>query len=316
METVKSPITHGEVTLIKVISTFSIINEYRDILGIDVSEYFDSLDEIRIYECNDTNYRFYYPLNIEGDGSFYAKLQEFDWYYMPWKWEYQEAAKKVKSGMKVLEIGSAKGDFLSKIQSDYNGIVTGLELNKKAVEEANKQGVNTFCESVQAHAKAHAGVYDLVCSFQVLEHVSDVRAFLEAMVKCLKPNGHLIIGVPNNLGFLRLDMENPTPMPLNAPPHHVGLWDEVSLRNISKLFSLKVDSVKFEPLADYHSQLHKDLYISHFKEMVKKPSISKWISRLPTALSWRAFHYGPAMYYRWLCRQKRGQGILVSYKKV
>ena len=43
--------------------------------------------------------------------------------------------------------------------------------------------------------------FDLVCAFDVLEHVDDDRAALAALVACAKPGGHVLLTVPA-LGWL------------------------------------------------------------------------------------------------------------------
>lgn len=110
-----SPITNSEnVVIEKRISTAWLINEYQQVLNIDVSKYFKNLNEILVCQCMDSGYRFYYPFSVAGDGDFYSALEKFSWYYMDDKWEHNEALKYVGKGAKVLEIGSGRGGFIIK----------------------------------------------------------------------------------------------------------------------------------------------------------------------------------------------------------
>ena len=245
-----SPLTQTDNTqLIRVVSTQEIIERYEQVFQMDVKHFFEGIPDVRVYKCLDTNYAFFYPFNVDGDGPFYEVLQQYDWYYMPWKWEHQQAATILKEDMKVLEVGSANGDFLKKIKEEHKVEVTGIELNLKAAEEARKAGLNIYCEFVQAHAQKFTEHYDLVCSFQVLEHIADVKSFLEANIKCLKKGGKLIVAVPNNQSFLQLDQWNA----LNLPPHHMGLWDKTSLKNLENIFNIKMDDYFLEPKQTYHT---------------------------------------------------------------
>ena len=138
----QSVLTHKEnsATKIKTISTKDIIEGYQKSYQIDVSNYFTKYDSVDIYECNQTGFRFYYPLDITGNGQFYAELQEYDWYYIADKWEHKQTLNFINKGDKLLEIGAAKGDFLKQAQQK-GAEVEGLELNPKAIEEAKKIGI-------------------------------------------------------------------------------------------------------------------------------------------------------------------------------
>ncbi len=245
-----SPITKGKTTLIETIPISKLVKKYQDKLKIETSIYFKNYTDIYIYECFDTKYRFYYPYDISGDSIFYEQLQDSKDYYMEWKWEHQIGSNHINEGMNVLEIGSARGAFLQKLLKEKNNNlnVVGLELNADAAEFARKKGLNVLTESLLDFAPQNRASFDVVCAFQVLEHISEVTPFLLAAIECLKQGGKLIIGVPNNQSFSKYIPMNS----LNMPPHHMGLWDEYSLENIAPLFGLKKPCFFFEPLAPIH----------------------------------------------------------------
>lgn len=271
MEEIKSPLTGKSAHFEGEISVSELVEKYYSKLGIEVGHLFDQKKSIKVYRCTDSGYRFFYPFSVSGDGSFYQMLQNFDWYYMPWKWEHEQAFKFIKPGMHILEIGCAEGEFLAKSRSLLNVTTVGLELNLKALEKARAKGINVLQESVESHSESNSGVYDLVCSFQVLEHISDIKIFLEAQLKLLKPNGKLIISVPNNEGFLGLDDNNM----LNFPPHHMGLWDETSLSFLSQVFPISLEHIFFEPLQNYHDtyfwRIAKQKLLSSCPAYIKRP---------------------------------------------
>ncbi len=275
-------------TLIGVKSTDAIISKYMHELNIDVSRYFRQLPEIQIYRCNQTGYKFYYPFDISGDSFFYEHLQQYEWYYMPWKWEHEQAAKLIKSGMKVLEVGCGMGGFLKEVSNRVPDIeITGLELNQSAVERGKSEGLNILAESIEEHAEAHPGTYDLVCSFQVLEHIADVKSFIEGQIKALKKGGKIIVSVPNNRGFLG-DSYNI----LNMPPHHMGLWDKISLKKMGDYFGLKYHSTHFEPLQPYHSnyfQRVKQSKLRSYPKLIRHLAGFPLIESLLFPTQYRAF---------------------------
>lgn len=310
---VSSPLTGGSVSLECTINSTLIIDQYKEEFGLDVSPYFKDLNEVKIYLCNDTGYRFYYPYNLAGDGFFYTKLREnYSGYYTPWKWEHQQAASYIKHNMRVLEVGSGEGGFLKQIKEIYAANIIGLEINRSAVKHSLAQGQNVYCETIQEHAERNAGVYDVVCSFQVLEHIESVKAFLEAKISCLRKGGTLIICVPNNNSFIDIGDKRNT---LNMPPHHMGLWNKHSLESLVRFFPLKKLCVKYEPLTERNRGWHRKIYLQYLKKRTNFILSRGVFKHLPVAISWRMQHFAPALYYDYLMPRKRGASIFISYVK-
>ncbi|MBN2730619.1 MAG: methyltransferase domain-containing protein [Bacteroidales bacterium] len=269
MDRLVSPLTlQDNVTLIKNIPTKTIIKVYKR-YNIDVSKYFLGREYVSIYRCNETNYHFYYPFNVTGDSRFYEHFQQFSWYYMPWKWEHEVAVRYIKSGDKIMEVGCAHGEFLKQINELYDlALSIGLELNQTAKENHTK--IEILNETIQSYSNEHVGEFDVVCSFQVLEHITEPRSFISSSLDCLKPGGKLIVSVPNNDSYLK-NLGGC----LNMPPHHVGLWNETSLKSISKLFPVKVNDIHFEPLQPYHigdffQSKHYSSYPSILGKVIRK----------------------------------------------
>ncbi len=283
-----SPVTNkNNVKLVKKIKTSLIIKKYAGTLNLDVSKYFNSIPEIKIFECQDTGYQFYYPFHISGDSKFYEHLEKFDWYYMPWKWEHEMTFSFLERGMKLLEVGAANGSFIEK--ANNAGIESyGLELNQERVKVAQKNKIKIYAESIEEHAKGNKNKYDVVCSFQVLEHIADVRTFINAQIDSLKVGGRLVISVPNNDSFLGRDFNI-----LNTPPHHMGKWNEDSLKAIIRYFPIKLERIYFEPLQDYHEEYFESVVkkVIHQKIKLPKSLISKFkfLFKLFTSKKFQAF---------------------------
>jgi SAM-dependent methyltransferase len=252
---IRSPLTKLRNTeLVDVLDTSFIIDCYKKQLNIDVGRFFQGIREIQIYKCLDSGYRFYYPFNTSGDSKFYEDLEKFSWYYMDWKWEHEIASNIIEPKDRVLEIGCGRGSFMKKVQQKGAGCI-GLELNENAALYGQDKKVKILNESIQNHVKNNHERYDVVCSFQVVEHIAKIKEFLQASVDTLKPGGKLIVSVPNNNSFIILENK----LILNMPPHHMGLWDINSLINIQQFFGLRVKYIHIEPLQWYHQGYAKDL---------------------------------------------------------
>jgi len=244
-----SPLTGStNVVLEKEIKCRFIIDSYRKQLDVNVTKYFHDLESIQIYRCLDTGYRFYYPFDIDGDSKFYEALQKYKWYYMDWKWEHEIASMIIAPANKVLEIGCGRGGFLEKMQQ--KGVKgTGLELNESALESSRSKGLEVLNQTIQDHSVEHPAQYDVVCSFQVVEHIAAIKEFMQASVNVLKPGGKLIVSVPNNDSLIIKCYPDTA---LNMPPHHMGLWNMNSLIKIQRCFDLQVEAIHLEPVQPYH----------------------------------------------------------------
>ena len=101
---------------------------------------------------------------------------------------------------------------------------------------------------VKLSPNEHAEFYDVVCSFQVLEHIDDTRRFIYDSLRCLKPGGRLIQSVPNEGSFLGCQSNNI----LNMPPHHATRWTTNALSYVAKMFNLEMVAFELDSLADMH----------------------------------------------------------------
>ncbi len=282
--TVISPLTGStNVVLESQLSTQQIINQYRQEFGIDVSNYFSNLKTVDIYQCQDSSLRFYYPFSLAGDGMFYADLARvYKGYYSVWKWEHEKVFQSINPEDKVLEIGCGRGYFLEKLKGKKANAI-GLDFNPDAVEYGKQHDILIVDETIALHAQKQAETYDVVCAFQLFEHVNEVGQFLKDSITCLKKGGILAIGVPNNDSLIfKLDPYHT----LNVPPHHMLLWDAGSLAYIATQFNLSIVEIAVQPAhvinrsMAYRLWLEKALGKNSFSTAIH--AASRWfIKRLP-----------------------------------
>ncbi len=228
------------------------IANYQKEIGIDISRFFANIDRVSIYECQTSHLQFYYPFTLAGDGKFYADLSEsYKNYYSPWKWEHQLVYSHLKEGMNVLEIGCGYGYFLQKARQ-AKCLVTGLELNEKAVAYGKEHSIPIIPQALSAHAMDNPETYDMVCSFQVFEHVIDIRTIIADSLKSLKKGGIFAMGVPNNDA---IQFSHDLYHTLNLPPHHMLLWNRAAIAALASLFNLEVIAISEEPASKIHKSM-------------------------------------------------------------
>lgn len=220
---------------------------YRRQLNIRVRAEFHDCKELTFFRCLNCDLRFFWPMHT-GSAKFYGELHHRDWYYLQEKSEYLSARQWLKRGGSVLDVGCGYGFFSAHVSAVEGSQFTGLELTETAAQSAAARGLNVRCESVEQHAVQWPEHYDVVSSFQVLEHVSEIQSFIEASLACLRPGGLLIYSVPSADSFVG-DVNNGV---LNLPPHHVSWWTDEALRNLATLFQLELVELWHEPLDAIH----------------------------------------------------------------
>jgi 2-polyprenyl-3-methyl-5-hydroxy-6-metoxy-1,4-benzoquinol methylase len=232
------------------INTDEISVKWKNSFSIDVGEEFRKLGSLEYWHCETTGFRWYTPMEAAGGLELYVQLEKFDWYYKREKWEFSAALSLISKNESILEVGVGEGYFLQSAKKDNFTNLVGVELNPRAAGRARQLGFTVHELPLKHLSEVNPERFDVICSFQVLEHVPDPREFLEGMIGMLRPGGRLILSVPNAQVMRWID---PACQDLlNSPPHHMGHWDEQCFRALEKILPLEVQSVHREPLAGNH----------------------------------------------------------------
>lgn len=101
-----------------------------------------------------------------------------------------------KSKGNLLDIGAGTGDFL--LFAKNNGWKTvGIEPSEKAKSIAKAKGV----ELKSSLSDLEKNSFDIITMWHVLEHVPNLEHQIKELKRLLKPNGSIIIAVPNFKSF-------------------------------------------------------------------------------------------------------------------
>lgn len=289
---IRSPLTGtDDIERLGAIDAETVVSLYRAEFGVDVAAAFASAREVGLYRCRTSGLFFFSPA-IAGDAGFYADLQKHDWYYEPRKPEYDLAARYVPADAEVLEIGCGAAAFAAYIPGRR---YLGLEFNEAAIARARAAGFQAERRSVQDHAASGARA-DVVCSFQVLEHVTDPLGFVEAAKACVRPGGRLILAVPHGGSYLT----SPGPhLLLNGPPHHLSWWPPETFFWLQEKLGMRLVALDAEPLHarhyGYYLQLLAWRVVRGFRRKqpapLEIPSTGDWdwrlAGRIARRLSWK-----------------------------
>ncbi|PKP28694.1 MAG: methyltransferase [Bacteroidetes bacterium HGW-Bacteroidetes-18] len=98
----------------------------------------------------------------------------------------------------LLDVGCGTGDFLLTCKND-DWKVTGIEPNLKAkITAKNKLDEMSVSEIYSEINQLNMEKqFDVITLWHVLEHVPNLEVYISSLKKLLKPNGVLIIAVPN-----------------------------------------------------------------------------------------------------------------------
>ena len=239
---------NNRLQLLQSISTSVICDLVQDDAAADVAQEFGVVDRIDYYHCLDCDLRFFHPA-VTGSERFYEQLQMLESYYPVEKPEFEFARRYIHPNDTVLEVGCGSGAFGAQAHvAQY----VGLEFSAKAAAAARIRGLTVLQESVEGHARSKPAAYDVICTFQVLEHVAQVELFLRGCLAALKPGGLLIISVPSADSFAR-GIPN---FVLDLPPHHVTRWTDRCLGGLPKLLPVDLVALWHEPLQPVHLRMY------------------------------------------------------------
>lgn len=131
------------------------------------------------------------------------------------------------SGKKILDVGCGTGDFLATAQND-GWEVHGIEPSK----EARIVSLTKNIDALEDFSQLKEDGFDVITLWHVLEHVPNLLTYIETLKNKLKPDGVLLIAVPNYKSFDAGHYKNYWAA-YDVPRH---LW-HFSQRSIQKLFS-------------------------------------------------------------------------------
>lgn len=151
----------------------------------------------------------------------------------------------VADGARILEVGCAEGQLGQAVKQARPVVYEGVELSQ------DRKIAATCLDAVHAHGAEQisgSAAYDLILSFHVLEHIENVDAELNHWLRLLKPEGTMLIEVPNRSGHPDLATD--------AHPEHLhqfALTSLVALLGRLGLDVLETTSGHFESPVYYDS---------------------------------------------------------------
>jgi SAM-dependent methyltransferase len=184
-------------------------------------------NECVVLRCENCGFGFGQPF-VGGDEEFYSILHEQK-DYPAWRWDYDVAIREAVdkcAGGKILDVGAGLGMFLRGLGSRWECYaVEGSEVTRCELEASGIKVVRDLADAV----RDHAGTFQVVTLFQVLEHIAEFDVVLEQCRKLLAIGGRMVVTVPDGDAMIRQERVTGCH---DMPPNHINKWTPESISRV------------------------------------------------------------------------------------
>jgi len=172
----------------------------------------------------------------------------------------------------LLDYGCGTGEFLNQAKIEgWN--VSGCEPNEKARKLASQKISKKI--SSELHDLDSNQQFDVITLFHVLEHVHKLRKTVKSLLITLKPNGYLLIAIPNPESY---DAKRYGDAWAGWDvPRHLYHFNTDAMKSFQEVFDLELVGLKKMPFDSY--------YVSLLSESYKDPTTSKLLNYWNAILS-------------------------------
>jgi 2-polyprenyl-3-methyl-5-hydroxy-6-metoxy-1,4-benzoquinol methylase len=221
-----------------------------------------------VVQCDNCEFCYSNPY-VAGDEKFYSLA--YDSYgYPKWKWEFQVTydvlnKRTFSSDVQLLEIGAGDGAFVKRVAESISSKenIFCTEFSEYGRHHIEKFGIRCLSEDVRNLSNIELeGKLDVVCMFQVLEHMDRLNVLFQKLNWMMKKGGSLFIAVPNQS---RIEFNEINGALLDMPPNHIGRWNKKCFEEIAKRNGFQVEEYKIEK--------------SNFFSMIKQFIIYRFLRR-------------------------------------
>ena len=184
------------------------------------------------------------------------------------------------AGKEVCDVGCG-GGILAESIAKKGATVTGIDLSEKALKVADlhslESGIKVRYELIAAEelAAREAGQYDVVTCMEMLEHVPDPAAIVQACAKLVKPGGHIFFSTlnrnPKSYLFAIIGAEYILGLLPRGTHDYAKFITPAELSGFARTAGLEVEALKgmtYNPLTKIYS-LNQDTSVNYLVATVK-----------------------------------------------
>jgi len=162
----------------------------------------------------------------------------------------------------ILDVGAGTGDFLNTCKKNgwrVRGIEPSADARSKALETGIQLEKDLFLLTPRS--------FDVITLWHVLEHVVDLKEYIQQIKKLLKPNGVLLIAVPNYKSYDALFYKEH--WAAFDVPRHLWHFSQFSIQKLFNEVDMKVVKTKPMLFDSYYVSLLSEKYTAGFMNPIK-----------------------------------------------
>lgn len=218
------------------------------------------IDEAKIVECRNCSFIYASPF-VAGDATFYnlvthaiSNPSSENENHENWKWEWEQAKFSIRQlthfsnkELALLEMGASTGSFIKRIAGEIinKENILCLEYAEFGVTQINKLGIEALPKDIRelVHEKDLKEKFDIICLFQVFEHLDNYDKLFEAFNYLTTSGASLILAVPNGDRIRFNELNGGL---LDLPPNHLGRFNKNSFNELSKKYNWVIEEFKIQ----------------------------------------------------------------------
>ena len=143
-------------------------------------------------------------------------------------------SKRLPLDLPILDVGCATGELLLKLRAEGFSDIYGLDPSRECVERAQKLHGLAMIQGVLGAKSKDQRAFGAVILSAVLEHIPDTEQFIDDLNQWIRPNGYLIVEVPDLQFF---DKSRNAPYQ-ELSIEHINFFTAESLKNLMGRFGL------------------------------------------------------------------------------
>jgi SAM-dependent methyltransferase len=155
----------------------------------------------------------------------------------------------LKPEHRILEIGCGIGSLVQELtRRGYD--VIGTDISQEAIAYGRQKYGDIHLEVQAAEALDYeAGSFDIVLSFDVLEHIAEVDRHVSEVFRVLRPGGYYLFQTPNK--YTNIIFETLQTKSLRWRRYHPSLHSPARLRRRLRKHGFRVEFVKMNPVNEF-----------------------------------------------------------------
>lgn len=155
--------------------------QYREEDGIKI--FHDDIDD------NNTDY------NLQGLDNLYKEEERHFWFIVRKEFIFEQMKKVIDKSSKIIETGSGTGNVSRYLSGKGFANISVGEMHRHGLRYAKSYGIDE-CYQFDLLRTPFNSEFDVVCMFDVLEHIEEDCLALENVYKMLKNDGQIVLSVP------------------------------------------------------------------------------------------------------------------------